>query len=365
MASTSIDKLREDAAQTKPEPTPAEQRRAKLYGFVQSKDFRQGIAAAGRKLIDPDRMVRVLINAVRATPKLLECDADTVLGGMMTSAVLGLEPNTVEQLAFLIPYKKWVMDGGRWTSTLICNFQIGYRGFIALAYRSQEIKLLQASAVREGDQFDHCMGTENFLRFRKSLRNRGPLIGAFSHAIMSDGSQSAIVLPEEEVLKARAKSETYRSLVEKVATATSEKELAKAQAALAETPWVMWEDDMWTKTALRKHAKYLPLSPSDRFAAAARIDALSDAGAMDISAMADPAFASAVAQGEEDPPPPKHGGDDGLIEDQKGGQPEGKPAVLTDKPAGESVRPKVEREKTQQKRTAKDEGGGADDMRID
>jgi len=49
----------------------------------------QQVAAAHMK---PERMMRLMANAIRTTPKLGECDPMSLLGGLMTCAGLGLEP---------------------------------------------------------------------------------------------------------------------------------------------------------------------------------------------------------------------------------------------------------------------------------
>jgi len=62
----------------------------------------QQVAAAHMK---PERMMRLMANAIRTTPKLSECDPMSLLGGLMTCAGLGLEPNTIMGHAYLIPFR--------------------------------------------------------------------------------------------------------------------------------------------------------------------------------------------------------------------------------------------------------------------
>ena len=75
-----------------------------ILDYLDDKRVHAGIAAVAGKFMSADRMLRLCVNAVKKAPKLAECDPQTVLGAMMTSAALGLEPNTVQQQAFLIPY---------------------------------------------------------------------------------------------------------------------------------------------------------------------------------------------------------------------------------------------------------------------
>ena len=116
-----------------------------IFDFLEHAKVRKGITAVAGKYLKAERMLTLCVNAVKKTPRLLQCDPQSVLGAMMTSAALGLEPNTAQQQAFLIPYKKRVPppDGGRhWLETFECQFQIGYRGFITLAYRCPHVRSL-------------------------------------------------------------------------------------------------------------------------------------------------------------------------------------------------------------------------------
>lgn len=256
-----------------------------IYEYLEDPRVKQGIAAVAGKFLTPDRMLRLCVMAVKKTPKLAACDPTTVLGAMMTSAALGLEPNTVQQQAFLIPYNSRRKVGNQWVDVLECQFQIGYRGFLTLAYRSPQIQVMQADAIHEHDAWDHTLGSQTMLRYSKSLRERGALIGAFSWARLEGAGESACVLPLEELHKIRSRSETYRALLRGIDIADNDQSRAKAELKLAETPWVMWEDDMAAKSAIKKHAKMLPIASNDALAVAAEIDARGEAGALDLRSM--------------------------------------------------------------------------------
>lgn len=273
-----------------------------IYRLLSDPKIQAGLAAVAGKFMTKDRLLRLLINCVKKTPKLLECDPETVLGAMMTSCALGLEPNTVQQQAFLIPYERRTKKGDKWITVVDCQFQVGARGFVTLAYRSPEILLLDAAAVHDGDHFKHRRGSNAFLEYETALKDRGPLLASFSYVRLKNGAELSLVLPLDEILKIRGRSETFRALTLKVQNAQDEAERRKAQAKLDETPWVMWEDDMATKSAIKKHAKALPIAASDSFAVAASIDDQGDVGTLDLQAMADPDRArSAVTDASEVP----------------------------------------------------------------
>ena len=275
-----------------------------IFEYLDDARVKQGIAAVAGKFLTPDRMLRLCVMAVKKTPKLAACDPTTVLGAMMTSAALGLEPNTVQQQAFLIPYntRRKNPTTGQWGDVLECQFQIGYRGFLTLAYRSPRVSRVIAEAIHRGDHFKHRLGSGTFLEYEKSLTDRGDLIGAFSYVQLQEGGEIACVLPLEEIHKIRSRSETYRTLVRAVENATNDSERQKAEQKLADTPWMLWEDDMAAKSAIKKHAKMLPIASNDALAVAAEIDARGEAGALDLRAMTSVEQVREVFDGDGDPP---------------------------------------------------------------
>ncbi len=284
-----------------------------IFDLLDDKRTQAGLIAVAGKFLNPERMLRLCTNAVRKTPKLAQCEPASVLGAMMASAALGLEPNTVQQQAFLIPYKRRAFVDGRWSDVLECQFQIGYRGFVTLIYRSPLVARLTAGSVRVGDHFAHREGSKSFLEYEIGLDGRGALRAAFSHVEMREGrGESAVVLPADEVMKIRGRSETYRSAVRAIEQAENEKARQKAEAALAESPWILWEDEMATKSAIKRHAKLLPVASSDLLLAAAEIDSSGDAGRLDLRSFTDPDFARSVILDEApvptlehaEPPPP-------------------------------------------------------------
>lgn len=54
--------------------------------------------------VKADRMQRIALNVIRTNPKLLECDMNSLMGGVLEAAKLGLEPGMMGQ-CYLIPFK--------------------------------------------------------------------------------------------------------------------------------------------------------------------------------------------------------------------------------------------------------------------
>ena len=92
-------------------------------------------------VLTPERFTRIALSALNNTPALQKCTPMSFLAALMNAAQLGLEPNTPLGQAYLIPYKN--------KGVLECQFQIGYKGLIDLAYRNGQMQTIQAQAVYE------------------------------------------------------------------------------------------------------------------------------------------------------------------------------------------------------------------------
>lgn len=118
-------------------------------------------------VLTPERFTRMALSAINNTPALAECTPMSFIGALMNAAQLGLEPNTPLGQAYLIPYKN--------KGVLECQFQIGYKGMINLAYRTGEIQIIQAQVVREYDEFSYQYGLEPKLVHRPGEGERGEI----------------------------------------------------------------------------------------------------------------------------------------------------------------------------------------------
>ena len=197
----------------------------------------QQVAAGHMK---PERMMRLMANAMRTTPKLAECDPMSLLGGLMTCAGLGLEPNTIMGHAYLIPFKN-----NRKKITEV-QLIVGYKGLIDLARRSGHISSISANIHYSDDEvWEYEEGTEARLRHVPGAQE-GDKLHAYAIAKFRDGGHAYVVLPWAKVAKIRNGSQGWQTAVKYGTTERS--------------PWSTHEDEMAKKTAIRALSKYLPLS---------------------------------------------------------------------------------------------------------
>ena len=189
------------------------------------------IAKALPQVMTPERFTRIALSAVSNTPKLGNCTPQSFLGAMMNAAQLGLEPNTPLGQAYLIPFenrKKGITE---------CQFQIGYKGLIDLAYRSGEVKMIDAQTVYENDEFEYELGIDPVLKHKPARTNRGNPIYFYATFKLTNGGQGFQVMSIEDVQEhAKKYSKTYNN-----------------------GPWQTNFEEMAKKTVLKKLLKYAPL----------------------------------------------------------------------------------------------------------
>lgn len=98
--------------------------------------------------VEATQLVRDALTCLRGTPKLATCSAESVLGGLMTCAQLGLRPGVAGLgHAWLLPM--WNGKEKRLDATLI----IGYRGYTELAYRHPKVVSIASRVVYSNDRF--------------------------------------------------------------------------------------------------------------------------------------------------------------------------------------------------------------------
>lgn len=189
------------------------------------------IAKALPSVMTPERFTRITLSALSANPQLAQTTQNSFLGAMMTAAQLGMEPNTPLGQAYLIPFRN--------KGVLECQFQLGYKGLIDLAYRSGEVTTIQAQVVYENDEFEYALGLEPQLKHIPAMSNRGEPIYFYAVFKTKDGGFGFEVMSVEDVkLHAQKYSQSFNS---------------------AYSPWKKNFEEMAKKTVLKKALKYAPM----------------------------------------------------------------------------------------------------------
>jgi recombination protein RecT len=191
--------------------------------------------AALPKILPVDLFMRVALTGFRKTPELLACSRRSLLGALLETARLGLEPCTEQ--AYLIPYKQE------------CTLVIGYQGYVQLMYRTGQVEQVEAEMIYEADEWDDSRGdggrffhrpawTPDRARQGWEGEDRGKPILAYSFAKLHSGGRTKV----------------------EVCTRQRAEQIKREFAKSGKSPWHSRFEAMWLKTPVRQLQKWAPKS---------------------------------------------------------------------------------------------------------
>lgn len=170
--------------------------------------------------------------------KLRACSTESIYLALIACAVTGLEPGSLKQHAFVIPY-------GR-----VATYVAGYRGLIKQARQSREVRTIHSELVYERDEFSLDLGEQRVSHKPHLGDDRGRMIGGYAVARLTGGQE-----------------------IEWMSAGDLEKVRKASRGGQA---WRDWADQMYRKAALRRLCKRLPLG--DQYVIASTLDVSADAG---------------------------------------------------------------------------------------
>ena len=210
---------------------------------------KEQIADALPKHLTPERIIRVAVTALRTNKELYDVEPYSFVSAIVQASQLGLEPDGFLGYAYLVPFKA---KSGR----KFVNLIIGYRGLIELARRSGNITNIYAQIVYENEKFKVEYGLKPTLKhIPLPPSKRGDEMGVYAVAQTKDGESIFQFLWKDEIDEIRKTSKAGNSEY---------------------SPWTTFPEEMTKKTAIRRLAKYLPLSPE--FTKAAVLDEYATVG---------------------------------------------------------------------------------------
>lgn len=185
--------------------------------------------------LDASRLARLFLTTFQKTPGLQKCTGRSLLASVVQAAALGLECDGVLGHAYLIPFGN------------VCTLLIGYRGFIVLAMRTDQVANIFSSVVYEEDAWEVQLGTDAFVRHVP--RRPAP------QGVQAEGSIARNIVAFYAVCKMKDGSVKFEWMWKQDVDAIRERSRAKSDG-----PWVTDYASMGCKTAIRKLCKTLGLS---------------------------------------------------------------------------------------------------------
>lgn len=205
-------------------------------------------------VITPERFTRMALSAINNNPKLAECSQMSFLAVVMNAAQLGLEPNTPLGQAYLIPFQN--------KGILECQFQLGYKGLINLAYRNEQLQTIQAQCVYANDEFEYELGLNSKLFHKPALGERGEMVAVYALFKLQNGGYGFEVMSKQDV-------DSYAQKYSKAINSSF-------------SPWKSAYTEMAMKTVIKRVLRYAPLK-TDFLRAVATDETIKDQFSVDMT----------------------------------------------------------------------------------
>ncbi len=206
--------------------------------------------------ITPERFQRIVVTAVNLNPDLLDANRLSLMNACCKAASDGLLPDGREGALVIFNTKEKTDAGERWIKKV--QWLPMVYGLIKKARQSGEIAVLDAQIVYQ-NEIDQARFTYKRVDGVPKIDHepivtgpRGAAVLVYSVVKFKDGSIDYEVLHAEDVAKIRAVSKSRDK-----------------------GPWADWAEEMWKKSAIRRHAKRLPIS-SELFDAISRDDEMTE-----------------------------------------------------------------------------------------
>ena len=200
----------------------------------------QQLAAACPQHFRPEKMIQVVGIIAHRTPKLQECDKNTIMVAVMQSASLGLDLNPALPEGYLIPrYNKDLY--GKNKGGMECTFMPGYQGLAKLARNAGNLRYIQAKIVHAKDSFRTWNDPESKLEHSEYRDGEpGPMTWVYAVAKLQTGEVIFECMSRREIDNIKNRSESVK----------------KGDFS----PWTTDYEEMAKKTAIKRLCKVLPRS---------------------------------------------------------------------------------------------------------
>lgn len=211
----------------------------KFFAELKRPQFLDAITESLPKHVDPEIWQRHMVNYFRDYPQVQACSLRSIQSALLNCAASGLDLGFGSR-AYLVPYYNTTLRVSE------ARFIPSYMGLIELMRNSGMVKDVRACVVHENDFIEVVKGTAETLEHRPVWKEPGEAVGAYSVADFADGASRFLLMRADEIGAVKAQA------------------LAKLKNRES-SPWNgPFEEEMWKKTVIRRHAKTLPLSPATR-----------------------------------------------------------------------------------------------------
>ena len=216
-----------------------------IFEILKSSEFKERLSAVMPDPRNINRFLAIATSELRNNPRIASCEIKSLCGAIVRAAQLGLELDSLQGHAYL------TARGGS------CQLIIGYKGMIALGFKSKKILTIEVQKVCANDFFEMEHGDNKGLRHRpcKTKSERGEIIGYYAYASLINGGKAFEYMNMDEIEELKEKANVTK---------------------MPNSPWVKFEEAICKKTVVRQLFKYLSMSPE--LDGAIGLDEMADAG---------------------------------------------------------------------------------------
>lgn len=157
---------------------------------------------------DTQRFISSLVSAVQTNPELAKCTNKSLLNAALLGQSLNLPQSPQLANFYFVPFKNSK------TNTTEATFQLGWRGYMALAMRSGQYKKIHVTDIRQGElkaynpiEDEYEFSPETDMGKRLQL----PVIGYYAYFILANGFKKTLYWSREQMDEhAKKYSMSYR-----------------------------------------------------------------------------------------------------------------------------------------------------------
>ncbi|WP_428411986.1 recombinase RecT [Pararhizobium sp.] len=179
-----------------------------------------------------ERTAAVAYQLISASDKLQNCSKESLVGSVMQASMMGLELHGALGHAYLVPFGN--------QATLLP----GYRGMVLMARQTSVEPILDlfAEVVYAKDTFEHSLAPRELTHkppAKKGKNDRGDAMFVYAYVRYVNGAVDFEVMDIAEIDEIKKKAHGSKN---------------------ADSPWVIYQDEMRRKTALKRLIKRIPMT---------------------------------------------------------------------------------------------------------
>lgn len=195
-----------------------------------------------------DAFVASVIDLYNGNTSLQRCEPKTLVMEALKAATLALPINRALGFSYIIPFNNSVKQpDGSWEKVVTPTFVIGYKGYIQLAMRTGQYRIINADYVYEGElrSVNRLTGEIDFSGEKTSDK----IAGYFCHIELINGFTKTLFMTVREMAsyaKRYSPSVGYKTSIEQLEV------IAQSDAVSKKVGWEGNFNDMALKTVIRR-----------------------------------------------------------------------------------------------------------------